>query len=90
MSLKEYDWYLMTYGKMLKLMLRNGQQESPLLKKRIKTLKDKIVQAEQQIQKILMGRIEDKQNADMYDKIHFINNKTLIGKSYKCFGWWCG
>ena len=37
--------------------------------KRIKTLKEKIVHTEQEIQKILMERIEDKQNADMYDKM---------------------
>lgn len=37
--------------------------------KRLENLKDKIVSTELEIQKILMERIEDKQNADMYDKM---------------------
>ncbi|WP_337398881.1 recombinase family protein [Congzhengia sp.] len=37
--------------------------------KRLENLKDKIAGTELEIQKILMERIEDKQNADMYDKM---------------------
>lgn len=37
--------------------------------KRLKNLKDRISETELEIQKILMERIEDKQNSDMYDKM---------------------
>lgn len=37
--------------------------------KRLENLKQRISETELEIQKILMERIEDKQNADMYDKM---------------------
>ena len=40
-----------------------------ITEKRLENLQERISETELEIQKILMERIEDKQNADMYDKM---------------------